>query len=72
MGVVLRVLGWLVIVGGSSVSAGVFWIDHMNPDLWVATGIGVAASVGFGGLLLWLGRQRDRQVTTDRAQRGAP
>jgi hypothetical protein len=62
---VLRVLGWLVLVGGSLASVGIFWIDHMNPALWTAMAISVAASVVCGSLLLWLGRRRGRSRTGD-------
>ena len=58
MQVVLKVLGWLVLVGGSLTSVSVFWIDHMNPSLWAAIAISVAVSVVVGIVLLRVGRGR--------------
>ena len=38
----LRILGWLVMVGGSFTSMGIFWIDHMNDRLWITMFLGEA------------------------------
>jgi hypothetical protein len=53
----VRAVGWLVLLGGSAASIGIFYIDHMNRSLWVAMGTSVAVSVACGVLLLWLGRR---------------
>jgi hypothetical protein len=60
MGNWLRILGWIVLVGGSCTSIGVFWIDHMNGALWALMVIGIAASVVVGLVLRWLGVRVDR------------
>ena len=55
MRVFFRVVGWLVLVGGSLFSLGFFWIDHMNPQLWAAMAVSVAACVVVGSVLLRFG-----------------
>ena len=60
MRILLRVLGWLVLVGGPLTSVGIFWIDHMNQSLWTAMAISATASVALGGVLLWLGGRPGR------------
>jgi hypothetical protein len=60
MGNVLRILGWIVLVGGSCSSIGVFWIDPMNGTLSALMVIGIAASVVGGLVLRWLGKRVDR------------
>ena len=62
MQVVSKIVGWLVIVGGSLASVGVFYIDHMNTELWVAMVISVAVSLAVGGVVLWLAGRWSRQA----------
>jgi membrane protein implicated in regulation of membrane protease activity len=57
----LRPLGWLVIVGGTLTSVGVFYIDHMNPSLWMAMAISVAVSVAVGAVVLRVAERRARK-----------
>jgi hypothetical protein len=54
------VAGWLVFFGGSATSVGFFYIDHMNPSLWMDLRIGVGVSIVSGSVLLWLGRRLRR------------
>ncbi len=54
----LRILGWIVLVGGSSTSIGVFWIDPMNGALWALMATGIAASGVVALVLRWLGDAR--------------
>lgn len=61
---VLKIVGWLVIVGGTLTSVGVFWIDHMNADLWMAMVISAAVSLAVGGVVLWVA---GRWPTRDRS-----
>ncbi len=67
MGNLLRILGWIVLVGGSSTSIGVFWIDHMNGALWALMVTGIAGSVVVALVLRRLGTRVDRaRLASDR------
>jgi hypothetical protein len=51
---VLKIIGWLVIVGGTLTSVAVYWIQPMNPSLWMAMAISVAVSLAVGAVVLWV------------------
>lgn len=65
MHLLLRIVGWLVAVGGSLTSVVVFWIDPMRPILWMAMGISVATSLAVGSATLWTANRWTKRPSSE-------